>query len=123
MKRILIGSLVIAAVCCLLPRANAELSSADKEYLIQHQVSQEDTDIIPKLKPATQAKISAWIASQDETELIRFKVSRDYCRELYKTKLGEAVPEAPTTPIAWSVDYLTTEELHHFAEVSDKAPW
>jgi len=61
----------VLIACCFLSRANAELSSADKEFLIQQcQISQADIDIIPKLSQETQTKISAWIAARDCKALV-----------------------------------------------------
>jgi len=117
MKKI-IFSLAISTLmaCCFLTQANAELSSADKEFLLkQCQVSQEDIDIIPNLKKEVQDKISTWIVSKDCEKLAPFKISRDYYRQLLRLEPAAPVPFPP--PQGWHTDYLTDKEYENYGDI------
>jgi hypothetical protein len=107
-------------ISCFLPKANAELSTAEKDFLIQNQVSQDDIDVIPKLKKDAQAKISAWIAAKDLKELGFFINSRNHCKKLFQAKFGDPIPMSPA---GWNIDYLTDEEYKRYVEILDNAPW
>ena len=114
-KMILFLAVFTLSVYYFLPRANAELSDADKNFLLnQCQVSQADIDIIPKLDKDTQAKISAWIAAKDCNELVSFKETRDYYRRVLKLKPGESLPHAPSR-LNW--DYVTNDEFVNYANI------
>jgi hypothetical protein len=116
-------SLVISTLmaCSFLTQANAELSSADKDFLIQQcQVSQADIDIIPKLSQETQTKISAWITAKDCEKLVSFKTTRNFYRQLLQLKPDE---QLPFPPAGWNGNYLTEDEFGHYSKILTSHPY
>jgi hypothetical protein len=119
-KIIFILAIFTLMLCCFLPKVNAELSSADKEFLLkQCQVLQEDIDVIPKLERATQAKISGWIAAKDCQKLAPFKESRSYYRQLLKLEPNEKLPKGP---LGWDFVYLTDAEYLAYVDLLQSHP-
>jgi hypothetical protein len=115
MRKVIFSLLVSAlTICCFLAQANAELSSAEKDFLIQNQVSQDDINIIPKLSKETQANISAWIGNKDLKEMASFKNSRNYYKQLLQL---EPTARIPAPPADWDVSYLTEAEFRHYADI------
>ena len=96
----------------------AKLTAADAQFLTdQCKIGQPDIDVIPKLSADTQQKLQSLTSRRDCTLLQPFIASRNYFRQL---KPKAAIPLAPA---GWSIDYLTTDEFHHFADIMDQQPW
>lgn len=121
MKKIaLVLLLSLPSLFCALQNANAELSQADKEFLVkQCQIAQDDVDIISKLKPEIQNKIASFVAAKDCQSLTVFKNSRDYYRKVKQLKPTDVFPMPPK----WDSNYLTEEEQKNFTAVEDSMQW
>jgi hypothetical protein len=112
--------LIVMAMILCWPhvRADAELSSADKDFLVQCQVSEEDIEMIPKLMQEVQNELSALIATRDCMKIAPFKNTRDYYGQL---KPRTNLPRRK--PFKFVGDYLTDDEWAHYQDLLKVSPW
>lgn len=121
MKKMVFFLAVFALMTGYLPaRAHAELSAADKEFLLlQCQVPQEDVEVFPKLDKSTQAKILGYVAAKDCQKLASYKESRNFYRQLLQLKPDAKMPKPPP---GWDFTALTDEEYLNYVDILNKHP-
>jgi hypothetical protein len=121
MKKIVFFLAVFALMAGHLPAlAQAELSAADKEFLLQQcQVPQEDVDVFPKLDKRTQTGILGYIIAKDCQKLVPYKESRNFYRHLLQLKPDEKMPKLPPR---WDFAALTEEEFLNYVDILNKHP-
>ena len=123
MKKIILLLAVLAlSTSYSLRQASAEISVADKEFLLQQcQIFQDDVDVIAKLSEKTQQVILAAIAARDSAGFSSFKNTRNYYKFLLQIGADSAMP-FPHPPEGWNGDYLTADELKHYDEILKSYP-
>jgi len=113
------GDRVVLKVQMLKPEAlRTDLTSQDIEFLTkQCLIDQVDVDVIPQLTQEGKGPIFSAINKGDCKQLIAFKASRNYFRQLKpKTKL-------PLPPNGWDTNYLTDKEFEQYSDIIANAPW